>query len=791
MTKTLKSVRFNDREKLKQIKSVQQSIPLEEFYEDGIFCVQINAKNLKKYSATYRLRDVSYLKLSEEAQKQMFFAWSAVLNSIDPGATAKLSVIKHKITKASLDKFMMQSDNPAFADIQKDYNRILKLKAMQGNGMMQEVFFTISVDKKDYNSARSFFMRVSSSLETLLLKLNSACSMLNGKERLELLASIYRSDKEDEPAFDLQDALITGSSAKNYLSPESMCFETDYFQLGAVYGRALVLHSYPTYLKDTIVSDLCEIDKSVIWSMDIIPVPMDEAVKEAEARATSVDANISRWFQKQYNNKNYAAEPPYDLKQQKAQAEEYLTDLTERDQHLMYCVVTMVHFADTKEQLDEDTETIFTAARTNQCRMQTLRFQQLDGLNTALPIGVRRIEDIMTLTTEGVAGFIPFRTAEIQEKGGYCFGQNQISKNVISINLNNLPSSNSTVLGKPGSGKSMFEKWLMLSKVLSNKMAQHEVVIIDPEREFSPLVKALGGEVIYLSAESPTHINPLDVSTGYDKGDNPIISKSEFMLSLCEQIMYPSVVGPKQRSLIDRATEIVLRDYVKNGCAGEAPTLFDFHQALSEMPEQEAKDIALAVEIYAKGSLSSFANQTNIDVTNKIICFDIHELGDNLMSLGMLILFDHIHNRMIRSRANGISTSIIIDEFYLMLEKEFSSTFFFKAWKRGRKYGCDFTGITQNVEDVLRSPNGRAIISTSELIVMMNQAPLDKEQLAELLDLSDDLQEYITNAKVGSGLLKFGEHIVPFENDIPKDTQIYKLLTTKPDEAEYYTKAGM
>lgn len=793
MTRTLKTVRYNDKEKLKQIKTVQQSIPLEDYYDDGIFCVQKNAKNSKKFSATFQIRDISYLKLSEEAQKEIFFSWSSVLNSIDPGATAKLSVIKHKITNATLERFLMNSTNPAYAEIQKDYNRILRIKATQGNGMMQEVYLTISVDKKDYAAARSFFLRTKGTLETLLLKMNSSCQQLNGKERLELLASIYRSNMKDEPSFDLANALSTGSSAKNYFAPESMEFETDHFKLGDVYGRALVLHQYPSYLKDTIVADICDIDKSLIWSMDIIPVPMDEAVREAEQRATSIDVNISKWFQKQYNNKNYAAEPPYDMKQQREQAEEYLTDLTERDQHLMYCVITMVHFADSKEALDEDTESIFASARTKQCRMQTLRFQQLDGLNTALPLGVRRIEDIMTLTTEGVAGFMPFRTAEIQEKDGYCFGQNQISKNLIIVNSRKLPSCNSLVTGMPGSGKSMFTKWLMLNKVLSSSASDasnHEVIIIDPEREFSPIVKALGGEVIYLSAESNTHINPLDVATGYDKGDNPIISKSEFMLSLCEQIMFPQLIGPKHKSLIDRATELVLRDYVRNGCVGEAPTLHDFHDALKAMPEKEAEDIALAVEIYAKGSLSSFAHQTNIDIHNKIICFDIHELSDSLMSVGMLILFDHIHNRMIHSRANGITTSIINDEFYLMLEKEFSSNFFFKAWKRGRKYNCDFTAITQNVEDVLRSPNGRAIINTSELLVLMNQSEMDCENLSELLNISEDLQEYIRKAKVGSGLLKFGEYLIPFENDIPKDTQIYKLLTTKPDEAIYQSKAG-
>lgn len=785
MTKTLKNVKRGDREKLKAIRTVQASIPLEEFSEDGIFLIQRGKKYQNKYSVTYQLTDISYLSLSDEMQRQIFLAWSAVLNVLDPGATSKISVIKHKIGTAALGRYLMHNDNPAYQELQEEYNRIIREKAMQGNGMIQEVYLTISVNKKDRDAARSFFLRTGSTLQTQLMKLGSACRQLNGKERLELLHDVYRADKEGEPEFDLKQAVKTGSSAKNYIAPESMEFETDFFKLGALYGRALVLHSYPTYLKDSIVSDLCDVNRPLIWSMDIIPVPTDEAVNEAEKRATTVEANIAKWFQKQYSNKNYAMEPPYDLKQQREQSQEYLTDLTERDQHLMYAVITMVHFAKSKQQLDEDTDTIMATARTDRCRFNILRWQQLDGLNTALPLGVRRVEDIMTLTTEGVAGFMPFRSQEIQEENGYCYGQNQISKNLILIDPKSKQSDNMVILGVPGSGKSMFAKWLILNKILATANDRHEIIIIDPEREYAPVVRALGGTVVYFSTNSKTHINAMDVSSGYDKSDNPITTKAEFMLSLCEHLMYPAVVGPKQKSLIDRCTEAVLRDYVRNGCTGTPPTLMDFYNVIQAQPEPEAKDIALSIEIYAKGSLSTFAKETNIDVNNRIICFDIHELGDSLMSIGMLVLFDHIQNRMIHNRAKGVTTSIINDEFYLMFQHQYTSEFFYKMWKRGRKYGADYCGITQNVEDLLRSPDGRAIVSTSELIVMLNQAPLDREQLADLLDISENQQEFITNAKSGSGLLKAGSILIPFENDIPKDSKIYQLLTTKFGEAAY------
>lgn len=786
MTKTLKNVRQNDKELLKKMHFVADCIPLQQFSEDGIFLVQSGKKHNNKYSVTYQLKDISYLSLSEEMKKQIFLAWSAVLNILDPGSTCKLSVIKHKIGTSTLERFQMHNQNPDYTDLQNEYNKIITQKALQGNGMIQEVYLTISVNKKDLEAARSFFLRTTSALQTQLLKLGSMCHQLTGAERLELLHDIYRSDKENEPVFNLNQSIKTGSSAKNYIAPESFEFETDYFKMGSLYGRALVLHSYPTYLKDSVVSDLCDINRRLLWSMDIIPVPMDEAVDEAEKRATTVESNIAKWYQKQYANKNYAMEPTYDLKQQREQAQEYLIDLTERDQHLMYAVITMVHFAESKQQLDEDTDAIMAVARSAvQCRLNVLRWQQLDGLNTALPIGVRRIEDIMTFTTEGVAGFMPFKSTEFQEENGFCYGQNQISKNLIMIDPKSQQSANSVILGTPGGGKSMFAKWLCLNKTLATADDQHEIIIIDPEREYAPLVRALGGEVVYFSANSQTHINAMEISAGYDRSDNPITTKAEFMLSLCEHLMHPSPVGPKQKSLIDRCTDLVLRDYVRGGCVGEAPTLIDFHKCMLEQPEEEAHDIALAIELYATGSLSTFAKKTNIDVSKRIICFDIHELGESLMSIGMLVLFDHIQNRMIKNRMKGITTSILNDEFYLMFQHEYTSAFFYKMWKRGRKYGADYCGITQNVEDLLRSPNGRAIVSTSELIIMLNQAPLDREQLADLLDISENQQEYITNAKPGSGLIKIGADLIPFENDIPTNSSIYKLLTTKPGEAIY------
>lgn len=786
MSKILKQIRRQDREKLRAYKTVQQTIPLEQVYDDGIFCVQ-KGKKESKFSVTFRLRDISYQFVSDEAQRNIFLIWSAALNSLTPGTINNISIIKHRLGARSLDGFLLdtthlQNHTEDHRLLVEEMNHVLMQKASQGNGMVQELYVTVSVNKRDIEAARNFFRRTQAAMQAQLSRTGSQCDRLSSAERLRLLHDFYRIGLEDEPPFDLKESLKHGSSAKNYIAPESLEFFDDYFKMGDKSGRALVLHTYPTFLKDTIVSELCDLNAPLIWSMNVIPVPTNEAVEEAQKRAMNAESNLQKWYRKQYENKNYGGTPPYDLEQQRVQAQEYLKDLTERDQHLMYAVITMVHLADTKEQLDNDTESLEALARTAQCRLATLKWQQMDGLNTALPFGVRRVEDIFTLTTEGVAGFMPFRSTEIQDPGGLYFGQNQVSKNLIMINLKRLQSANSIICGIPGSGKSFFAKRTALNRIFAADENQ-EIIFIDPEREYFRMLEKLDDStVIRLSAVSDTHINAMEIGRGYTDGDDPLIIKSEFMTSLCEQLVLPAVLGPHEKSLIDRCTSLCLSEYIRGGCTGEAPTLLDFYQIMLEQPEPQAKGLALAIEMFAKGNMNAFAQQTNVDINSRIICYDTLDLGDSMKTIGLLVLFDNIMNRISRNRARGIRTSIICDEFYLMLQQQFTADFFYKMWKRCRKYGADFCGITQNVDDLLHNPVARTILSNSEILVMLNQAASDRELLADLLDISESQLEYITNAKAGYGLLRIGGEMIPFEDDFPKDTGIYKLLTTKPDE---------
>ena len=467
---------------------------------------------------------------------------------------------------------------------------------------------------------------------------------------------------------------------------------------------------------------------------------------------------------------------PYDLEQQRKETREMLDDLTTRDQRMMFAVVTLVHLADTKEELDSDTETLQSAARKHLCQLATLNWQQADGLTTALPLGLRRIDALRTLTTEALAVLMPFKAQEIRDQGGIYYGQNVISKNLIVANRKELLNGNGFVLGVSGSGKSFTAKEEIAGVALST---EDDIIVIDPESEYGPLIEGLGGEVINISATSRNHINAMDMDQGYGDGENPVVLKSEFLLSLCEQLVGSGKLSAKEKSIIDRCTAGVYHDYIRNGYQGAAPTLQDFHAELLRQTEAEARDVALAIELFTEGSLNTFAKPSNVDTNSRILCYDIRDLGKQLLPVGMLVVLDSVFNRIIHNRKMGKNTWVYVDEIYLLFQHEYSANFLFTLWKRVRKYGACCTGITQNLDDLLQSHTARTMLANSEFLVMLNQAATDRAELAQLLNISDNQLSYITNVDSGRGLIKCGSTIVPFMNVFPKNTRLYKLMSTK------------
>lgn len=778
MLKTLKMVSRQEKEKLKVPRSVQDLIPVRTVYPDGIFEVAQG-----KYSRSYRFDDINYAVASGPDKESMFLKYSEILNSLDSGAVSKITVNNRRMDRREIARdILLPSRNDRLDEYRKEYNRILLEKALSTTSMVQDKYLTISVFKNSIEDARTYFARVGAELQMHFSKLGSRLTELDAEERLKILFDFYRIGEESSFSFDMEDYAKKGHSFKDYISPDSIEISDDFFMMGEKYGRVMFLKDYAAYLKDDIVTKLTDISRNLMLSIDIIPIPTDEAVREVENRMLGVETNAANWQRRQNANNNFTAMLPYDMELQRKETKEFLEDLTTRDQKMMFALVTVVHMADTKKQLDEDTEAIKTAARERMCQLATLKWQQMDGLNTALPIGVRKIDVARTLTTESLAVLMPFRVQEISHKHGIYYGQNAISKNMIVADRQQLMNGNSFIVGVSGSGKSFAGKNEIVNLMLADDC---DVILLDPEREYSSLVRAMGGEVIHISATSPNHINAMDLNKEYGDGANPVILKSEFVLSLCEQLIGSQNLGAKQKSIIDRCTAGIYREYQSRGYEGIPPTLQDFHRELLSQNESEAKEIALAIELFTDGSLNTFAKHTNVDTNNRLICYDILDLGKQLMPIGMLVVLDSILNRITRNRAQGRKTFVFIDEIYLLFQHEYSANFLFTLWKRVRKYGAYCTGITQNVEDLLQSHTARTMLANSEFLIMLNQAPTDRMELAKLINISSEQMDFIRDVNPGCGLIKVGSALVPFENKFPRNTKLYRLMSTKPNEEIY------
>ena len=776
MIKTLLTTLKQDKETFEVPKSVQDAIPIRRLWPDGIF--QFGSK----FSKTLRFSDINYAIASKEDKTAMFLDYSELLNALDAGSTTKITINNKRVNREDFEReILLPRQDDALDGYRAEYNAMLMDKVTDSsNSVAQERYITLSVHRKSVEEARTFFDRVVHDVTSRLNHLDSPSEELDAVERLRVLHDFYRAGEETEYHLDLRECMRCGHSFKDTICPDSLEFKKDHFVMGNKYGRVLFLKEYASYIKDSMINELTGLNRNLMLSIDIIPVPTDEAVRELQNRLLGVEANVTNWQRRQNSNNNFSAIVPYDLEQQRKETREMLDDLTTRDQRMLFAVVTLVHLADSKKELDSDTEALQSIARKHLCQLAPLSWQQADGLVTALPLGLRRISALRTLTTEALAVLMPFKAQEICHQGGVYYGQNVISRNLILANRKELLNGNGFVLGVSGSGKSFTAKRELAALALST---DDDIICIDPESEYRPIIEGLGGEVVNISATSPNHINAMDMEQGYGDGENPVVLKSEFLLSLCEQLMGSRQLSAKEKSIIDRCTAQCYHGYIRGGYQGSVPTLRDFHAELLRQPEPEARDVALAIELFTEGSLNTFAKPTNVDTNSRILCYDIRDLGKQLLPVGMLVVLDSVFNRIIRNRRLGRSTWVYIDEIYLLFQHEYSANFLFTLWKRVRKYGACCTGLTQNVDDLLQSHTARTMLANSEFLVMLNQASTDRAELARLLNISDNQLSYITNVDFGRGLIKCGSAIVPFMDHFPKNN-LYRLMSTKPSEAD-------
>ena len=780
MLKSIQTLLKQDKEMFVVPRRVQDLIPVQRIWPDGIFQVGSN-----KFSKTWKFSDINYQVASEEDKENMFLLYSDVLNSFDSAATTKITVNNHRLNKKDFeDSILMPLKHDGLDKYREEYNDMLLEKATGANGITQEKYITVSINKKSIEDARTYFARTGADLQMRLSALGSRLEDLDAVEKLRILHDFYRPGDEINFEFDIAQRAKLGHDFRDYICPDTIERGNDYIKLGEKYVRVMFLKDYGNYISDDTIAELTDMNRNMMLSIDVLSVPTDEAIREVENKLLGVETNITNWQRKQNQNNNFSAVIPYDMELQRNKTKEFLADLTTRDQRMMLCLITLAISSDTKEQLDLDTESVQAVAKGRHCQMAVLKWQQSEGLNTALPFGVRKIDCFRTLNTESLAVFLPFKTQEIMDKGGIYYGENAISHNLIMCNKENLLNQSAFLLGVPGSGKSFSAKELITFLMLNT---DDDILICDPEGEYAPLVEAMGpdmGSVIRVSAGGRDRLNAMYMVDGYGEND-PIVVKSQFIMSLVEQIDKKGV-GPQQKSIIDRCAAAVYREADRcKSSGGATPTLCTFREKLLEQPEREAKQIALSLELFTTGSLDIFGRESNVDMDKRVVVFDIHGLGSQLKPTGLLVITDTMLNRVTLNWKKGKRTHVFIDEFHVVFENEFSAQFFNSAWRQFRKRNAYPTAITQNVEYLLDSVQASTMLSNSEFVIMLNQAASDRAKLAKLLNISEIQMRYITNAPAGSGLIKYGSALVPFVNRFPKDTNLYQLMTTRPGEGQF------
>ena len=731
-----------------------------------------------KYSKTYVFEDVNYSIAKQEEQESIFLGYCSVLNSFDTSADIQITVHNNRVNKDEFNRMVLLrykgNDYDHYIDV---YNEMLKDKMEKGqNGIIRKKYLTVTLQAPDLETARGKFTAIDLELTNAFKKIGSVITPLTSNDRVSLLKDIFKSVDEKIPELSEKD--FKRQAERAYCCPDYFEFKKDYFMWNNKYARTMFIKDMPSSLKDDMLTEIANTNLDVMITVNIAPVDPYKALKIVNHQLTSMRANKLQAEKKALRSGYTTDVINEDLKHSLIEAEELLDDLRSKNQKMFLNNIIIMVTADDIDELDNSTEAIEAVIRKQLCSVSTLKFQQEKGLQSVLPLGNCTLKIRRTLTTESTAVFLPFAAKEISQKNGMYYGLNAISNNMIIFNRLMLKNPNGFILGSPGSGKSFSAKREMLNVFLAT---DDDIIIIDPEREYTDLVAALNGETINVSPASTNYINPLDMSQDYSDEQSPLVMKSDFILSFCECLVGKQGLTAKEKAIIDRCLTNIYAEYLQNFDHDKIPTLMDFYENIKAQPEDEAQGLALSIELYIKGNLNVFAHKTNVNTSNRVVSYDIKDLGKQLKTIGMLIVLDYVWNRITVNRARGKRTWIYLDEIYLLFANEQSANFLYELYKRARKWGGVPTGITQNVEDLLKSETARSMLSNTDFVLMLNQATSDRIQLARLLNISDNLLTHVTSSESGSGLICCGGSIIPFVDKFPHN-ELYDLMTTKLEE---------
>lgn len=758
-------------------RTAQQSIPFQRMFPDGICRVSD-----RYYTKTIQYQDINYQLAQQEDKTAIFEEWCSFLNFFDSSIHFELSFMNMATDAEVFEKnIRIPLRNDHFNSVRSEYSQMLKTQLAQGNnGLTKTKYITFGIEAESMREAKPRLDHVQTDLMNNFKRLGVVAKVLNGKDRLQLMHAMFHMGDNDRFYFDWNWLADSGLSVKDFIAPTSFSFPGGRtLTMGSLHGAMSYLQITASDLSDQLLKDFLDMETSEIVTMHIQSVDQTAAIKQIKHTITELDRSKIE-EQKKAVRAGYDMDIiPSDLATYGKDAKALLKELQSQNERMFLITFLIMNTGKTEQELENNVFQASSIAQKHNCNLRRLDFQQEQGLMSSLPLANNLIEIQRALTTSSTAIFIPFTTQELFQNGDEAlyYGLNALSNNLIMVDRKKLKNPNGLILGTPGSGKSFSAKREITNAFL---VTDDDVIICDPEAEYTPLVNCLEGQVIKISPTSTHYINPMDINESYSEDDNPLALKADFILSLCELIVGGKEgLQPIEKTVIDRCVHQIYQHYFEDPKPENMPLLEDLYHALLQQEEKEAHRVATALEIYVKGSLNLFNHRTNVDINNRFVCYDIKELGKQLKKIGMLIVQDQVWGRVTANRSAGKTTRYYMDEFHLLLKEEQTAAYSVEIWKRFRKWGGIPTGITQNVKDLLSSREVENIFENSDFVYMLNQAAGDRQILAQQLNISPHQLSYVTHSGEGEGLLFYGNVILPFVDHFPTDLALYKIMTTK------------
>ena len=761
-------------------RTAQQSIPFQRMFEDGTCRVRSGY-----YTRTIQFQDINYQLAQQEDKTAIFEEWCSFLNFFDSSIRFELSFMDLSTDTESFERSIcIPFQRDGFDDVRAEYSQMLRQQLAKGNnGLTKTKFLTFGIHGDSMRQVKPRLEHIQNDLLNNFHRLGVLAQPLNGAQRLKLMHDMFHMDGPSRFCFDWKDLAPSGLTVKDAIAPTAFAFKTSRtFQMGGIFGAVSFLSITASDLSDQLLKDLLDMDSSQIVTMHIQSVDQNKAIKTVKRTITELDRSKIE-EQKKAIRAGYDMDIlPSDLATYGRDAKALLKELQSQNERMFLVTFLVLNTGRTEQELENNVFQASSIAQKHNCSLCRLDYQQEQGLMSSLPLADNQIEIQRGLTTSSTAIFIPFTTQELYQSGkeSLYYGLNSLSQNLIMVDRKKLKNPNGLILGTPGSGKSFSAKREITNAFL---VTEDDIIICDPEAEYAPLVQRLKGQVIKISPNSTQFINPMDINSNYSEEENPLALKADFILSLCELVVGGKEgLLPVEKTVIDRCVHLIYRRYFADPRPENMPLLEDLYEALLQQEEKEAHHVATALEIYVKGSLNLFNHRTNVDVNNRIVCYDIKELGKQMKKIGMLVVQDQVWGRVTANRSAGRSTRYYVDEFHLLLKEEQTAAYSVEIWKRFRKWGGIPTGLTQNVKDLLSSREVENIFENSDFVYMLNQAAGDRQILAKQLNISPHQLSYVTHSGEGEGLLFFGDVILPFVDRFPQELELYRIMTTKLGE---------